>query len=151
MNEENYILERVDDQINWYDKKSQSAQHRFKLLRGFEICAAASIPLIAGFAKAPFPVTLVLAVVGALIAIVSAITSLNQYQENWTGYRGACESLRQEKFLFVTKAEPYHEGQAFSLFVQRVESLLSRENGAWAQYTQESLQKTSPDKDESAV
>ena len=142
MNEENYILERVDDQINWYNAKSQLAQRRFKLIRGFEIIAAASIPLIAGFAVAPFPVALVVGVLGASIAIVSAIASLNQYQENWTGYRGACESLRQEKFLFLTAAEPYHESQAFSLFVQRIESLLSRENGAWTQYTQASIQKT---------
>ena len=144
MNEEEYILERVDDQIKWYNAKSQAAQARFKFVRGFEIVAAASIPVIAGFSPAMVPVALIVGVIGALIAITAAITSLNRYQENWIAYRGACESLRQEKFLFLTRAEPYRGEQAFSLFVQRIESLLSRENGAWAQHTQASGLQTGP-------
>lgn len=142
MNEEEYISVRVDDQINWYDRKSKSAQCWFKWLRGAEIIAATSIPLIAGFAKDPFPVTLVVGVLGSSIAIISAVISLNQFQENWTEYRTTCESLKHEKFLYLTKAEPYHEKEPFRLFVQRVESLISKENSAWSQYTQASIEKT---------
>ena len=75
-----YITERVDDQTSWYDRKSQRAQCWFKLLRGIEILSAAAIPLIAGFAKEPFPVTLVLGILGALIAVISSLISLNQFQ-----------------------------------------------------------------------
>lgn len=142
MNEEEYISSRVDNQIGWYDKKSQTAQCWFKWLRGIEILSAAAIPIIAGFAKEPFPVTLVVGLLGALIAVISSIVSLNQFQENWTEYRTTCESLKHEKFLFLTKAEPYHEEEPFRLFVQRVESLISKENSAWSQYTQAALEKT---------
>jgi len=142
MSEEEYMSSRVDDQIGWYDQKSQKAQCWFKWLRGTEIISAAAIPVIAGFAKAPFPVTLVLALLGALIAIIASVVSLNQFQENWTEYRTTCESLKHEKFLFLTKAEPYHEEEPFRLFVQRVESLISKENSAWSQYTQAALEKT---------
>lgn len=142
MDEEQYIAERVDNQIDWYDKKSQAAQCWFKWLRGVEILSAAAIPLIAGFAKDPFPVTLILGALGALIAIISSLVSLNQFQENWTEYRTTCESLKHEKFLFLTKAEPYHEEEPFRLFVQRVESMISKENSAWSQYTQTALEKT---------
>jgi hypothetical protein len=44
-----YINERVDDQINWYDQKSQRAQRWFKILRAIGIIAAGSIPLFAGY------------------------------------------------------------------------------------------------------
>ncbi len=142
MNEENYVSERVENQITWYDKKSQKAQRYSKLFRGFEIIAAASIPLIAGFGEEPFPVALVVGVLGACIAIASAIISLNQYQENWTEYRTTCESLRHEKFLFLTRAEPYHEKEPFPLFVRRVESLISKEHSAWLQNTQVNMKKT---------
>lgn len=142
MNEEEYISSRVDDQIDWYDKKSKKSQSWFKWLRGFEILSAASIPIIAGFAKEPFPVTLVVGLLGALIAVLTSIVSLNQFQENWTEYRTTCESLKHEKFLFLTNAEPYHEEESFRLFVQRVESLISKENSAWSQYTRASLEKT---------
>lgn len=147
MNDDEYIISRVDDQIGWYDKKSQSAQSWFKYLRGAELVAAAAIPLIAGFAVDPFPVTLTLGILGALIALFSAVISLNQFQENWTEYRTTCESLKHEKFLYLTKAEPYHEEKSFSLFVQRVESLISKENSAWSQYTQANLLKTKSNKE----
>jgi hypothetical protein len=142
MNDEEYINSRVNNQIDWYDKKSKSAQCWFKWLRGSEIVAAAAIPLIAGFAANPFPVTLVVGVLGASIAVISAAISLNQFQENWTEYRTTCESLKHEKFLYLTKAEPYHEDEPFRLFVQRIESLISKENSAWSQYTQTSLDNT---------
>lgn len=142
MNDEEYITSRVDDQIGWYDRKSQSAQCWFKWFRGAEIIAAAAIPLIAGFAADPFPVTLVVGILGASIAVISAAISLNQFQENWTEYRTTCESLKHEKFLYLTKAKPYHEEEPFRLFVQRVESLISKENSAWSQYTQANLENT---------
>lgn len=141
MNEEEYISSRVENQIGWYDRKSQNAQCWFKWLRGSEIVAAAVIPLIAGFAKDPIPVTLIVSILGVLIAIISSIIGLNQYQENWTEYRTTCESLKHEKFLYLTKAEPYHKDEPFLLFVQRVESLISKENSAWSKYTQASIEK----------
>ncbi|MBN1929617.1 MAG: DUF4231 domain-containing protein [Chlorobiaceae bacterium] len=144
MSDEEYINSRVDDQIGWYDRKSQSAKSCFKWFRGAEIVAAAAIPLIAGFASEPFPVTLVLGILGASIAVISAAISLNQFQENWTEYRATCESLKHEKFLYLTRAEPYHEEEPFRLFVQRVERLISKENSAWSQYTQANIEKTKP-------
>lgn len=147
MSEDEYISNRVNDQIDWYDRKSQKAQAWFKRLRTCEIVSAAAIPLIAGFATEPFPVTLVVGLLGALIAILSSIISLNQLQENWTEYRTTCESLKHEKFLFLTKAEPYHEEKSFRLFVNRVESLISKENSAWSQYTQAAIEKSTPKSD----
>jgi Protein of unknown function (DUF4231) len=143
MNEEDYIAARVDDQIGWYDRKSQNSQCWFKWPRGIEILSAAAIPLLAGFAEDPFPVTLVVGLLGALIVVISSIISLNQFQENWTEYRTTCESLKHEKFLFLTKAEPYHQEDPYRLFVQRIESLISKENSAWSQYTQAAIKKTS--------
>ena len=148
MNEDEYLSSRVDDQIKWYDSKSQKAQRWFKRLRGIEIVAAAAIPLIAGFAKEPFPVTLVIALLGAAIAIISAAISLNQFQENWREYRTTCESLKHEKFLFLTKAEPYHAKNYFAIFVQRVENLISKENSNWSQYAQTRIENTKNNRDE---
>ena len=85
---------------------------------------------------------LTVALLGALIAVISTIISLNQFQENWIEYRTTCESLRHEKFLYLTKAEPYNNEEPFGLFVQRVESLISKENSSWSQYTKSSIAKT---------
>lgn len=146
MSEEQYIKSRVDDQIQWYSGRSRKAQKRFKWLRGFEMAAAALIPIIAGFGdQLPWlHVELVLAVLGALIALSSAVVSLNQYQENWIEYRTTAESLKHEKFLFLTRAEPYLDDQAFSIFVSRVEGLISKENSTWSQYVQTGIEQSKP-------
>ncbi|MDH3287817.1 MAG: DUF4231 domain-containing protein [Betaproteobacteria bacterium] len=47
--EAEYLEQRLDDQINWYSKKSAANQAAHKRLRLIEIIAAASIPLLAGY------------------------------------------------------------------------------------------------------
>lgn len=142
MNDEEYMKSRVDDQIDWYGKKSKHAQFRFKLLRGSEIVAAASIPLVAGFATETKLTMFVIGAIGASITVMSALISLNQLQEKWTEYRTTCESLKHEKYLYLGKAEPYHDEEPFALLVQRVESLISKENSAWLKYTRDHLENT---------
>jgi hypothetical protein len=45
MNEEEYIGNRLEDQINWYDKKSIWHQKWFKRLQVYQIIAAVLIPV----------------------------------------------------------------------------------------------------------
>ena len=141
-----YINERVDDQIGWYDQKSQRAQRWFKILRAIEIIAAGSIPLFAGFGGGSNWSVVVAGVLGAAVAILASFLSLNQFQENWIEYRTTCESLKHEKYLFLTNAEPYHEEDHFGLFVQRIESLISKENSAWSQSTMSGVDSSNPKK-----
>ena len=39
--------DRLEDQINWYDRKSGDNQHLYKWLKPLEIAAAASLPVVA--------------------------------------------------------------------------------------------------------
>jgi hypothetical protein len=75
---------------------------------------------------------LLLPVLGALIAILASLLGLYNYQELWIEYRTVTESLKHEKFIFLTKSEPYHLENAFSLLVNNVESLISKENTKWS-------------------
>jgi hypothetical protein len=59
--------------------------------------------------------------------------SLYRFQENWNEYRASAESLKQEKFLYLARVEPYDGEQPFELLVQRVEALLMSETTGWAQ------------------
>ena len=135
MTPDEYVAQRLDDQVAWYDGKSLAAQTSFKWLRRAEIAAAAVIPLLAGFATDHPAVPIAIGILGAIVVVLAAFQSLGQYHENWLEYRTTCESLKHEKFLFLTKSEPYDSDNAFALFVERVESLVSKENSAWAQHT----------------
>ena len=46
MSPEEYLQERLDDQINWYDKKSAWNQKWFKVLWTIEILFAVAIPFL---------------------------------------------------------------------------------------------------------
>ena len=139
MNPDEYIKQRLVDQVDWYDRKSQSAQSTFRWLRGLEIVSAAAIPFLAGFSDRYWAVPIV-GFLGASIVVLAAFQSLGQYHENSLEYRTTCESLKHEKFLFLTQAAPYNSDTAFALLVERVESLLSKEHSAWAQHTRSGVQ-----------
>ena len=134
MNQDEYIQSRVDGQIEWYNRKSQNNQQWFRLLRIVEIVAAASIPLLAGYADTVAPIKLVVGGLGLLVAVIAGVLGLYQFQELWTGYRTTCEALKQEKYLFLTKTQPYDQNESFPIFVQRIENVISKEHATWAQY-----------------
>jgi hypothetical protein len=130
---EEYIEQRLSDQIGWYDRKSTTNQRWFKRLRFAEIVAAATIPLLSGFADNSFPIKIAIGALGVFVAVIASLLGLLQLQVHWIEYRGTAESLRREKFLFLTQTAPYDKDDAFHLLVQRVEAMLTKENTEWAQ------------------
>lgn len=134
LNPSEYLAKRVDDQINWYDVKSLWNQTWFKRLRIAEIVAAALIPFLTAIPAPPgWDMKYIIAGLGVLITVVAGVLALFQFQERWTEYRATCEALKKERFLFLTKSDPYVAGDGFSMFVQKVETLLSKENTNWVQ------------------
>jgi hypothetical protein len=43
------IMEQLEDQIGWYDRKSMTNQRYFKCIKMVEIVAAATIPFLSAF------------------------------------------------------------------------------------------------------
>ncbi len=96
---------------------------------------AAAIPLLVGFVM-PEGLNLKIAVglLGVVVAVISGVLALHKFQENWIQYRCTTEALMHEKFLFMTRTEPYDQDPPFPFLVHRVESLISTENSSWVQY-----------------
>lgn len=147
MTPEQYITDRLEDQIKWYDTKSLHNQKRFKQLRMAEIIAASFIPFLTAlsvnFSNSGLTVnsynlgiigTVIVGILGIAITIIASILNLGQHQKNWIEYRTTCENLKKEKYLFITNSEPYDNDDAFTILVQRVEALVSKENTNWAQF-----------------
>lgn len=134
MSPEDYIAQRIDGQIAWYRERSGSAQRKFKALRIIEIVSAALIPLLAGFLPAIPYGSLVVAVLGVLVAVCAGLIGIGHYQEIWIHYRTTSESLKNQKYLFLTGSGPYDTDNAFALLVQGVEALISSESKQWSQH-----------------
>jgi len=125
---DNPTLERLENQIGWYDKKSVQNQRLYKSIKLAEIIAAACIPLAAGIGVTSF----VTGGLGVLVTVLEGLQHLNQYHNNWTTYRSTCEDLKHEKYLWLAKAGPYKPTEdADGLLAERVESLISREHATW--------------------
>lgn len=131
-NIDDYIKNRLDDQINWYDNKAASSQKWYKIFQIAELVIAAVIPLLSGYATDCKVIAVLIGIGGALITLIEGICKLFRFHENWIEYRATCELLRHEKYLYQMKAFPYCKEESYDqLFVKNVEALISSESSRW--------------------
>jgi hypothetical protein len=140
MDEDEYLKDRLEDQIGWYSKKSQTNQKWFKNLRLLEIVLATLIPFLAGIGDALPCYQTIIGGIGVVIAIAAGLSAINKYQENWIEYRTTAESLKHEKYLYKTKCKPYDSDGSLQILVQNVESLISKENSQWSKHSKNDKQ-----------
>jgi hypothetical protein len=127
-------MDRLEDQINWYDRESTGSKRMFKRLKTATLAISVSIPLSAAFAtRYPLYTGVITGAMGASIALLEGLQQLNQYHQNWITFRSTAEALKHEKFLFLSTAGPYVSvSNPKSLLAERIESLVSQEHGKWA-------------------
>src|SRR5215203_4033541 len=123
---------RLNDQLDWYDKKSGDNQRRYKQIKVAQFVLAGSIPVFAlvGDVWGRW----VTAILGASVAILEGLQQLEQYNNLWVSYRATAEQLKHEKYLFLAHSGPYRKlGQedALSLLAERVEEQVSTEHAKW--------------------
>ena len=139
-----YLKERYEDQINWYDKKSASNQKLYRYFQWSVIIMAAITPVLVamGSEATRWPTV----IIAALVAIGTTMLKTFKYQENWINYRTTCETLRKEIHFYRAGSGDYRDSEdREALFVERVESLISRENTMWLTTQQpKEGKKTSP-------
>jgi hypothetical protein len=127
--------DRLDDQIAWYDRKSQMAQKRYKALKLAQVVIAGLIPLASALPVPETQFRWVTAALGLLVLTIEAIQQLNQDQQNWIAYRSTCEALKHEKYLYLAAAGPYansdNSGKRIALLADRIEGLISQEHAKW--------------------
>jgi hypothetical protein len=134
-------LDRLENQIGWYDARSVRSQWAFKILKIVTILAAAVIPLCAGLGGPAW----VTGGLGALIVVLEGLQQLNQYHHNWITYRSTCEALKHEKYLYLASAGPYSAlGNAKAVLAERVESLISQEHAKWVSSVEQAPKASKP-------
>lgn len=131
-------LERLEDQLSWYDRTSSRAQRRYKTLKIVTLVFAAAVPLSAAFAAPSW----VAALLGFAILVAEGLVQLNQYQVNWQTYRSTAEMLKHEKYLYLAAAGPYREAEEPKrLLAERIEELVSQEHARWVASHEEARKK----------
>lgn len=128
-----YIQTRVDNQIEWYDKKSISCQKKYKIAQVIKIILATLIPLLSSYSKNNWVIAIIIGIFGAGIAIAESLSKLNKWHENWIEYRATCELLLYQKYLYITKSSPYDSrlDNIDNIFIHNIENIISSENNKW--------------------
>jgi hypothetical protein len=126
----NPTIERLEDQIAWYDRMGRVSYKRYFASRMITIMSA-SLILIAGSLHFNFGAWID-SLLAMTIIFVQLLETVQQYQANSISYRSTAESLKHEKYLYLGMAGPYATSQNPSaLLAERTESLVSREHAAW--------------------
>lgn len=127
---ESYVKARYEKEIAWYDKKANWNHAIYQIFQWLAIILSSltAILIIIGEAWVRW-----LAVgVAVIVAIVTSGLKTFKYQENWINYRTTSETLRKEIYYYRASTHGYDSvGDKEALFVERVESLISRENTMW--------------------
>lgn len=124
-----FLAERVDAEIAWHDRQSSRSRRFFTILSGLVLVATASLTLLTRRTE----LADVAAVVNVVAILASGFVTLGQHQQRWVEYRAIAESLRSQRFLFLTRTGQYTGPNAFPAFVAQVEAVLGQGLGEWRQ------------------
>ena len=123
---------RLEDQLDWYDRKSTHCQDWYKRLKLLQVFLAICIPIFSHLP--PEAAKWLTACSGATIALVEAVQHMNQYSTLWVTYRSTAEHLKHEKYLFLAGAGVYRgvsDEERLVTLAERVEEHVSTEHANW--------------------
>lgn len=127
-----YLNERYENEVNWYDKKSIRNKRISYVLRVLMIVLSSIVPIIAALQFVNRDLTYLTIVVSAVVAISTGIMGYGKFEELWQSYRTTCETLRKEFNYYNCRCGEYYQvADPERLFVERIESMISRENTEW--------------------
>jgi hypothetical protein len=139
---EEYLKGRYRDQINWYDKKSIRNKNLYYFFQWEVIILSTVTPVLVAYLP---DLKLVTVLVSIALAIGTSALKTFKFQENWINYRRIGESLKIEQYYMQAGVGAYkNANDKYQLFVERVESLLSRERSLWI--TTHHQERNEPDK-----
>lgn len=134
-NFEQYYEERYEDQKGWYDDKAVKNKRYYLVFRVAVLVFAAAIPTAVSFIPSSDNSTVIINIITVLafmLLVSEGVLSIFNFHHKWQSYRTTAEALKKEGERFNTKTGGYEGiGDPESLFIDRVEELVSQEHRYW--------------------
>ncbi len=125
-----YLSERYQDQIKWYSDKATHFKRLYQMFQWSVVILSAIVPVL--ILVVPEEIQYITVGISVLLTIGTSGLKTFKFQENWIDYRTISESLKKEKYFYDAGLDDYSNCEdRMSTFVERVESLISRENSMW--------------------
>ncbi len=128
---EQYIMERFNSSIKWYDDEAGSAKNKFLRLRLLTVIGGAIVPVLINL-DIPY-LNIITTIVSLLVVLAVSVDSVYHHGDQWSTYRSTEQFMRREYFLYTANNGPYKglsEPQAYKLFVERIEEAIAAENSS---------------------
>lgn len=128
---EEYIAERINESIAWYDKQASKQKNLYLRMQAVTVIGGALVPVLVNI-DLPY-IDILTTIISLIVVLLVSLESVYHFREQWTNYRSTEQNLRNEYFLFTTKAGSYadlKDEQAFNLLVSRVEEMIGMENAS---------------------
>lgn len=133
-----YIEERYEPQVKWYDKKSIRNKRLTYLFQLPIITMAAITPIFAALDYKELTI-----ISSACVAAGLGILKFCKFEDLWHNYRTICETLKKEMVHYKMQTDVYNTiDDPNKLFVMRVESIISKENIKWVSIMKENREKS---------
>ena len=133
MESEQYIKERVNEKIDWYNANCIKNKFYYMSTKVVLTISAAIIPALTAYMdNNNIVIKIAIGVLSVLMAILANLNSIFRFKENWIQYRNIRELLQIEKQLYLAEAGKYKTSKDKDcLFVEVIEGLLKNENRQW--------------------
>ncbi len=136
MDPANYLEERVEDQLRYYEKSANKAKRVYTRIQIAIIVLGLLVPVVVNIptdwnngVELDLAIRIAVTIMSLALAILNGVSNFRKYGDLWLSYRMTEELLKHEKFLFLARAGKYSEAEtAYSEFAQTIESILSAEH-----------------------
>lgn len=136
----NYIISRVINQIDWYDRKSIDKQEMYKRLSVASIILNGVIPIAVLLSDYGIIIKLIIATLSSAAGIINTIVALGNYKDLWVQYRLNCETLKSILYRFFLRSGEFKgldidDPALHNTLVTCCEELMAKEFQAWLSST----------------
>jgi len=128
------IEQRVNDQIEWNDRKSKINKRCYYLFASISVVGS----IIVSILIKQFP--LLTAYLSIIVAIVTVLNNVYEFQNKWKLYRNTAERLIRERSLFYNEVDIY-KGKPKDIYTKNIEQIISESNEIWVKVVSEGNKK----------
>lgn len=123
--EQKYLMERWQDQRDYYAKKARINKIWHQWLLSVSAVGAVVVPVLLNIAVIP---SIIPTLISICVSIAIAVDSIYHFGDNWRVFRHTAEVLQQERTYYENGIKAYKDpATAFELFVENCEKILASE------------------------
>ncbi len=124
---------RYQRAMQYYDDRAKTNQKAHRFCSNYVLIVSVAItPILTVNIFAKEKATIIAALLAPTVAIVSGIAANYKFYENWLSYRATWDALQHELHWRDARTYEYKDApDRNSLFVDRVEQLISKEGSEW--------------------